>query len=157
MGKCIDEAAHAFLQRGAPMRKQSAEHPEHAKDLSQMFDIKVGQKLRNDAKGYHCSHSQGRQAATPVIAKLRTLHSLQSYNAWRMHQSVPYVTQGRCVHKGCPNLRKSKSRKRRRPYKNFMKCEEFSAKTGTNVYYCNDKKSKDIVMCHMRHHITHVE
>ena len=34
MGECIDEAAHAFLQRGAPMRKQVAEHPEYVKDIS---------------------------------------------------------------------------------------------------------------------------
>ena len=42
MGECMDEAAHAFLQRGAPMRKQAAEHPEHSKEISRMFDIKVG-------------------------------------------------------------------------------------------------------------------
>ena len=68
MGECINEAAHAFLQREAPMCKQVAKHPEHAKDISQMFDNKVGRKLRIDAKGYQCSRSHGHQAATPTIA-----------------------------------------------------------------------------------------
>jgi hypothetical protein len=155
MGESIDEAAHAFLQRGAPMRKQAAEHPEYAKDISRMFDLKVGRKLRNDAKGYQCARSHGRQAKTKTIARLRALRSYQSRNSWQTHQSVPCAKRGKCAYKGCPNLRTSKS-KRKRSYDTFMKCEEYSAEKGTDVYYCNGKKGKELVMCHLRYHMKHV-
>ena len=153
MGECMDEAAHAFLQRGMPMRKQAAKHPEHSKDISRMFGIKVGQKLRTDAQGYQCARSHGRQAETSIIASLCNLRSYQSHNSWRTHQSVPCAKQGKCAFKGCPNLWKSKSTTRKRSYDTFMKYEECSAKNGTTVYYCNNKKGDDIVLCHMRHHM----
>ena len=36
-----------------------------------------------------------------------------------------------------------------------MKCEECSAEKGTDVYYCNGKKGKELVMCHLRYHMKH--
>ena len=120
-----------------------------------MFDLKVGRKLRTDAKGYQCSRSHGRQAKTVAAAKIRTLRSYQSHDSWRMHQSVPCMKRGKCAFKGCPNLRTSKSGKRKRSYDTNMKCEECSAEKGTDVYYCNGKKGKELVMCHLRYHMKH--
>ena len=89
MGKAVDEAAHDFLQQGAKMRKQNAEHPEHLKDISQMFDTKVGRKLLRDAKGHHQATTHGRRHDMSSLSRLCTLQSYQRCNAWRRHQSEP--------------------------------------------------------------------
>jgi len=152
MPEALDEAAHAFMQRGTAMRTQAAEHPEHLKDVSRMFDIKGGRRLRTDASGYRQVTTHGQQWAKRSTAKLCTLRSYQSRNSWRTHQSVPCMVQGKCAYHGCPNLKKG-GRKRNRSYDTYMKCEECSAKNGSAVYYCNNKKGKAIVNCHMRHHM----
>ena len=135
------------------MRKQNAEHPEHLKDISRMFDIKVGRKLRTDAKGHHQATTHGRQRDTGSLTRLCTLRSYQKHNAWRTHQSVPCVQKGRCGYNGCPNLASQKVRERKRTYDGNMKCEECSAKAGKNIYFCNSVKKGKIVNCHMRFHM----
>ena len=158
MPEAMDEASHAFMQRGPTMRTQAAEHPSHLKDVSRMFDIKGGRKLRKDAAGHRQASAHGRQAETVSTARLCTLKSYQSRNSWRTHQSVPCLQKGKCAFRGCPNLQtKEKSRKRNRSYDTYMKCEECSAKKGSAVYYCNNKKGKAIVNCHMRHHMKYEE
>ena len=77
MPEAMDEAAHAFMQRGPAMAMctQAAKHPEHLKDVSRMFDIKGGRKLRTDAVGYLQATGHGRQARTNSTSKLSTLKS----------------------------------------------------------------------------------
>ena len=154
MPEAMDEAAHAFMQRGPAMRTQAAEHPEHLKDVSRMFDIKGGRKLRTDAAGYRQASAHGRQPAAIGTTKLKKLKSYESRNSWRTHQSVPCMVRGKCAYRGCPSL-KTGGRKRNRSYDTHMKCEECSAKNGSDVYYCNNKKGTMIVNCHMNHHMKH--
>ena len=155
MPEAMDEAAHAFMQRGPAMRTQAPEHPEHLKDVTRMFDIKGEWKLRTDAAGYRQAAAHGRRPRAPIgTTKLHTLRSYQSRNSWRTHQSVPCMLQGKCAYRNCPNL-KTGGRKRNRSYDTHMKCEECSAKNSADVYYCNNKKGKTIVNCHMNHHMKH--
>ena len=57
------------------MLKQNAEHLEHLKDISRMFDIKVGRKLRTDVKGHRQATALGGQRDTGSLTRLCTLQS----------------------------------------------------------------------------------
>ena len=81
MPEAMDEAVHDFMQRGPAMRMQAAEYPEALKDVSRIFAIKGGRKLRNDAAGHRQASTRGCQAETVSTAKLFTLKSYQSRNS----------------------------------------------------------------------------
>ena len=50
MKEAIQEAAHACLQKGLPMRKQTAQHPSPHRNLTNVFDTTF-RNIRSDAKG----------------------------------------------------------------------------------------------------------
>ena len=48
----IRESAHAFLQRGDSMRKQSPAHPSPLRSMKNVHDTGHGRKKRTDAKDF---------------------------------------------------------------------------------------------------------
>ena len=51
------------------MRKQNAKHPEHLKDISWVFDIKVGRKLWTDAKWHRQATTHGGANVIQVLCQ----------------------------------------------------------------------------------------
>ena len=149
MGDAVDEAAHAFLQKGESMRSQKAEHPSYVKDISRMYNGKDGRKLRADAKGHVSGH--GRSKERIINVQLNSLRKRKKTNSWRTHQSIACLDRGKCAYKGCPNLRLSTG-KRKRSYDTYMKCEECSVIAKSSVYFYNNKKDGKIVNCHLCYH-----
>ena len=152
MGEAVEEAAHAFLQRGDSMRKQKPEHPVPVPSLARVHDTGVGRKKRSDAKGTLPGH--GRQQDTQPASYLAPLRKKQKTNPWRTHQSFACEkTPGYCAYHGCPNrvLTKSKGKKIQGHYTR-MRCEECSAEKGRDVYFCNDFRKGKVVNCHLRWH-----
>ncbi|KAL7525224.1 hypothetical protein ACHAWF_001263 [Thalassiosira exigua] len=152
MPDCIEEAAHAFLQRGESMRTYRPVHPDPVRDLTCVWDTGSGRKLRTDAKGdvvtYTCA------TTTTVYDQYLSLRKKQKKNPWRTHQSVRVQPRGKCAYNKCPAYLHSNA-KRKRGYNTFMKCEECSAKKGTAVYFCNDVKDGKEIRCHLRYHSEH--
>ena len=149
--EAIDEAAHALLQRGDSMRLHKAEHPVHVNNLATMWDTESGKRMRTDAQGAVADHVRAREDMA-VCQVLRNLKKKQRLNPWCTHQSIAHKVREKCSFAGCTNLR-NRNTKRRRSYNTFMKCEECSAESGKNVYFCNDSKSGVPVLCHQRHHV----
>ena len=152
MGEAITEAAHAFLQKGEPMRKQKPEHPLPTRNLAKMWNPGSGRKLRCDAKGEIAGSGRMRQGASILQHSLLTRR--QQKDTWRLHQSVIVKKRGKCTYEGCPNLRNSTT-KRKRGYDTFHKCEQCSAKKNKMFYLCNDIREGVEVHCHIKYHIAH--
>eukprot|EP00956_Cyclotella_meneghiniana_P004059 scaffold4911_cov47-Cyclotella_meneghiniana.AAC.17 len=51
MSECMCSLAHSLMQRGPPMRKRAAEHPNNIRDMTNVYDFGCGRKTRTDAKG----------------------------------------------------------------------------------------------------------
>ncbi len=149
LGEAIREAAHALIQKGEQMRQQQPEHPPAIRDLRLMWDTGSGRKLCTDAEGDVAGHGRVRDASH-VFSHQHYLK--KKCNPWRVHQSVKVCKRGKCAFKGCPNISKSKG-KRKRSYDTHHKCEQCSAALGKDVFLCNDvKKDGTDVRCHMRYH-----
>ena len=149
------EMVHAWCQRGETMRKHKAEHPSIFRDLTKVFDLGRGRKIRSDAKGIVAS-AAGRQRNL-VIACLGKLRMKQRKSPWRQHQSLPTLQRGYCCWEGCPGIAagKEKGNKRVRSHRTAMRCEECSAAKGKDVFLCNDVKFGALVMCHTAYHNKH--
>ena len=131
---------------------QKCEHPSATMDLSKMWHPGSGRQLRSDAKGTTAGAGRTRLGATAIrIARLLVRRQLE--DTWRRHQSMKGMSRGKCNFRGCPNLRRTKA-KRKRPYDTNSRCEECTAaKDGKPVYLCNEaKKTGGLVNCHFRHH-----
>eukprot|EP00956_Cyclotella_meneghiniana_P038739 scaffold159386_cov22-Cyclotella_meneghiniana.AAC.1 len=145
--------AHHLMQTGEPMRKKRAEHPLPTRDLTNVHDFGFGRALRSDAKG-DVADTVARGVIPGAVApnqRLRELRAKQKKHQWRMHQSTPHVTKGRCSWSKCPGL-STVGVKRRRATSGHMCCEECSAAKGGTVYLCNTIVKGQSQNCHLLYH-----
>ncbi|KAL7527926.1 hypothetical protein ACHAXR_002197 [Thalassiosira sp. AJA248-18] len=71
MPQCVKFLSHDLMQRGPPMRSLLPEHPQHSRDLTNIFDYGTGRKLRTDAKGTVAQGSRGAAAIAAPNQRLR--------------------------------------------------------------------------------------
>ncbi|KAL7525349.1 hypothetical protein ACHAXR_000966, partial [Thalassiosira sp. AJA248-18] len=154
MPECVKILAHSLMQRGPPMRSQHPEHPNHSQNLANVFDYGTGRKIRTDAKGTVAQGSRGAAAIAAPQQRFRELRNKQKKAVWRMHQSMAYEKEGKCNWENCPGKAKEggESRKRKRSYSTYMRCEECSARLGKNIFLCNNVKKGVPVLCHLAYH-----
>ena len=44
--EAVQEMTHSFCQRGIKMRSQRVEHPLHTRDMTNVFEVGIGGKVR---------------------------------------------------------------------------------------------------------------
>ncbi|KAL7527968.1 hypothetical protein ACHAXR_007787 [Thalassiosira sp. AJA248-18] len=150
-----ENLSHSLMQRGPPMRSLRPEQPHHIRNLVNIFDYGAGRKLRTDAKGTVARGIRGAAAIAAPNQRMRQLRKKQKKAVWRMHQSMACEKRGKCHWENCPGMKKESgddSRKRKRSYNTYMRCEECSAREGKNIFLCNDVKSRVPVLCHLVYH-----
>ena len=54
MEEAVQKMTHSFCQRGDAMRSQRVEHPLHTQDMTNVFDVGIGSKVRSDSLGTLC-------------------------------------------------------------------------------------------------------
>ena len=157
--QCIQAYTHDLLQRGPPVRTQKAEHASFKKDLTSVYSVGDGRRIRSDAKVVmpHGTNNPP-PAAMSKVANIRMRQLKKS--PWRHHQSKPHLKPGRCQFKdGCPGLPLSKANPKR-CYGTFYYCEECTAMRGKVMYFCNNtklideggKKIRTVCLCHEEYH-----
>ena len=72
--EAIQEAMHAFCQKGKRMRKQKAEHPAWIRDLTYEHDTGSGRSKRSDLKK---EVILGKREEAPVISDAKVLKTKQ--------------------------------------------------------------------------------
>ena len=89
MSECMCSLAHSLMQRGLPMRKRAAEHPNNIRDMTNVYDFGCGRKTRTDAKGEIAAFASGGNiGAQAPEQRERELKVKQKKHAWRVHQST---------------------------------------------------------------------
>ena len=124
----MHELAHAWSQRGEPLRQYKVEHAPPVMTFEQMWNYVCGRKMRMDSKVL-VSYGRAAQASS---TKKSLLHQ-QRKNPWQTHQSVAMKEHGQCSYKCCPGWR-STTVKRKQPFRTRMKCEECSADQSKPVF-----------------------
>ena len=133
MGEAVAEAAHAFLQQGAPMRTRMATHPPFVRDLTSIFCFPIGNKLRSDASGVTASVIVRKRDVHASLESIAAFKKKQKKHEWHRHQSIPDCKRGRCSYWKCPGLKSTTGRKRRQNTQ--MKCEECTVLNGAVPVY----------------------
>ena len=183
MKAAIQEATHAFCQRGPPVRQRKAVHPAWVRDISLVFHPGM-RKIRTDVKmvvarmkvpsfavltATRLVAPAQLPAATQPMARARPVAAVnkeecllkyrQRKSPWRTHQSIASPKRGFCSYSCCPGATTGiGSKKRNRSHKTNMRCEECSAKEGKDVFFCNVTKNGVPTLCHIEHHcLNHIK
>eukprot|EP00956_Cyclotella_meneghiniana_P001713 scaffold1870_cov73-Cyclotella_meneghiniana.AAC.4 len=152
MAECLCSLTHSLLQRGQPMRKRAAEHPNNVRDLTNVYDFGCGRKTRTDAKGDIAAVAPaGVAGAAAPAQRERQLRTKQKRHPWRVHQSTAGVNRGHYAWGSCPSL-KTPGVKRPRSARTHMHCEECSAAKGRPVFLCNEIRKGEAARCHFMYH-----
>jgi hypothetical protein len=145
----MKELAHAWSQRGEPMRLHKVEHAPPFMSFERLWNFIRGRKKRSDTKARFGYGIPEQPARTPT-----KLQSQQFQNEWRTHQPVASVQRGRCSYAGCPGYKRTHVKKTE-PYQTRQRCEDCSAAEGRNIFYCNDIRDGKAHTCHLSHHSKH--
>ena len=145
----LKELAHAWSQRGDPMRKYKVEHPPRVMYFERLWNYVKGRKTRNDKKLGNSRVAYGRREQ--IATDATKLNKIQQNNSWRTHQPVASIKRGRCSFGGCPGWKRTNV-KRKEPFQTRQRCEDCSADAGGDVFYCNDIRDGKAHNCHLTHH-----
>ena len=113
------------------MRSQRVKHPLHTQDMTNLFDVGIGRKVRSDALG---TVVRGGDQPKGVMKAQYALSNRQNKAPWRTHQSVAQYTKVRCRWEKCPGL-KTIAAKRPRSYDTVVRCEECSILYGKSTFF----------------------
>ena len=99
MKEAVQEAAHACLQKGLAMRKQTTQHPSPHRNLANVFDTTF-RNIRSDAKGVVLN---GQKSVRSVVSvgdntskKKWAVTMKQQQYPWYHHQSIPHTFRKEC-------------------------------------------------------------
>jgi hypothetical protein len=153
MREAIKELTFSLMQRGAPMQRREASHPNPTVDCSRILGWTSGTKIRSDKKKPLAAEAAEAGFCQEVWSEYRVLARMQKKSPWRTHQSVGArnKARGKCCWGKCPGLKET-NKKRIRSYDTMMICEECTAKTGSNVWLCSGQKGNDVLPCHINYH-----
>ena len=74
MSEGVEEATHAFLQKGSNMQRQAAEHPSPIRDMNNVHESRCGRRKRKDAKGVVCVERTVPLASFCKLYWLKAIH-----------------------------------------------------------------------------------
>ena len=154
MREAIKELTFSLMQRGAPMRRREASHPNPTVDCSRILGWTSGTKIRSDKKKpLAVEEAAAAGYCKEVWSEYCVLARMQKKSPWRTHQSVGArnKARGNCCWEKCPGLKETNA-KRTRSYKTMMICEECAAKMGSNVWLFSGQKGNDVLSCHIDYH-----
>ena len=155
MKESVQEATHACLQKGPPMRKQKAQHPSPHRNLTNVFDTTF-RNIRSDAKGVVVNGGKTLRvlpSSASQSKKKRAMEKKRQHYPWYHHQSASYVKRKGCCYNLCPGKDRT-GNKRKKPYMTPMRCEECSINEECDMHFCNVTKAGVLINCHMKFHMT---
>ena len=93
MEEAVQEMMHSFCQRGDAMRSQRVDHPLHTRDITNVFDVGMGRKVRSYALGTLVRREEQPKG---VMKAQYALLNRQNKAPWHTHHSVAHDTKEGC-------------------------------------------------------------
>ncbi len=148
MKDVIKELMFSLMQRGVPMRKREASHPQPYIGLSIIHGWKSGKKIMLDLTRQAVAEEGHHQKSWTEYCVLRRIQKKQTQ---QQHQSMGATARVMCCWGKSPSLKNSKE-KVTQSYRTISRCKESSAKMGSNVWLCSGAKRSKVLPCRIDYH-----